>query len=132
MLARGMRLARAAAAARGPSRGLCAEADTALRNAYFLLGMPAGSPRRAIKHAYYALAKQTHPDAIGPTEARAEHETVVKDFSSASKGLMDEPTGPAAADRFLEVRAPLPPPPCAHALHRTPSRGRRSSRRSSC
>eukprot|EP00308_Calcidiscus_leptoporus_P013461 CAMPEP_0119383284 /NCGR_PEP_ID=MMETSP1334-20130426/78289_1 /TAXON_ID=127549 /ORGANISM="Calcidiscus leptoporus, Strain RCC1130" /LENGTH=211 /DNA_ID=CAMNT_0007404045 /DNA_START=75 /DNA_END=710 /DNA_ORIENTATION=- len=55
---------------------------------------------------YYELAKQTHPDVLNGEKASAAAPAraapVVKD---ASRGMLDEPEGPASAVQFLELHA---------------------------
>jgi hypothetical protein len=87
------------------ARGLCAEADTALSNAYFLLGLKPGAPKRAVKLAYYALAKETHPDAVGPAAA-PKPGPAIKDFSTSSTGILAADTAADRhVDKFLEVQS---------------------------
>ena len=85
-----------------PRRSLCASAD-----AHAILGLPANAARSDIKKAFYALAKQTHPDVIGASSLRAEDEAAGSCSSegqaAAAAATSDGVTGGSRS--FLEIHA---------------------------
>ena len=88
-----------------PRRSLCASAD-----AHAILGLPANAARSDIKKAFYALAKQTHPDVIGASSLRAEDDAAGSCSSegqaaaaAAAAATSDGVTGGSRS--FLEIHA---------------------------
>jgi len=86
-------------------RCLCSEANTHVRNAYFLLGLKPEATKKAIKMRYYELAKQTHPDVLDGQRASAPPKSVAPVVKDARYGLLDEPDGPTEPIKFLELHA---------------------------
>ena len=92
----------AAAAARGLkppplTRGLAPSlarglASSLSRSPHAILGLEVGASKNAIKNAYYALAKLTHPDAVG-------------DAGDAGDAGDDDAAGTSSAPSFVEVLA---------------------------
>jgi hypothetical protein len=89
-------------------RPLCAAA-------YGILGLRAGASRSEIKKAFYALAKETHPDVTGRLRAEGQE---------ADEG--DDDKGVACASTFLEIHAAF-----EHLMHLEEERSRGGSSGSS-
>ena len=75
-----------------------------MRDAWTILGIPAGSPAEMVRAQYLRLVRLNHPDryAGNPIE-QARHENVMKDVNWAYHEIME--------GRARVVTPPPPPPP---------------------
>lgn len=92
------------------ARRFCVTPESvAVRNAHVILGVPFGSPPKAIKMKYYKLAKETHPDLarqrIKTAEAARGPKPKAQKFSESILGDPDEgPDVETLERKFLEVQ----------------------------
>jgi len=94
-------------------RLLCAEAEAAtrLKNAFWALGLKPGATKKEIKQAYYKVARETHPDAVGGLAARQANDDVASGAANtrvrtAETGFFDRESsdGPPSLP-FLQMQA---------------------------
>jgi len=106
-----LRLRRAAPLATGHARHLCGGHEMAerLRNAHMILGVEAGTPKQKLKMAFWAKAKECHPDVVGGEREKASRSkrkgAVVQSTAGGAALLDDDANGAPSVDQFVEIQA---------------------------
>ena len=80
-----------------------------LRNAHMILGVEAGTPKQKLKMAYWAKAKECHPDVVGGEREKASRSkrkgAVVQSTAGGAALLDDDANGAPSVDQFVEIQA---------------------------
>ena len=106
-----LRLRRAAPFATNHARHLCGGHEMAerLRNAHMILGVEAGTPKQKLKMAFWAKAKECHPDVVGGEREKASRSkrkgAIVQSTAGGAALLDDDATGAPSVDQFVEIQA---------------------------